>query len=326
MIGKSEKKRWFRKVVKAIGMHNIGLSVSSAILMVGMSLNYEYFLSWTNMEVLAMGFILESIMAIGMTLVIISGGIDLSVSAVLPLTAVLTGFALNAGVPIVPAIIISLVVAGVVGFLNATMASKLSVHPFIATLATMLMLRGINLVITGGATVSGFPKSFCFLGQGEVFGVPMPLIVFAALAFGVGYCLKNHRFFQQVYFIGSNRRAARMSGIKVERFLVFVYVTSAVLAGIAGVIAAAQYGSASNTFGQGSELKVITAVVIGGASLRGGLGTISGTVLGVLFLAIVNNAFVMTGVSSYWQDVVNGSMLLIAVFLGEYLKKRGLRS
>lgn len=306
-------------------MYNIGLSVSIILLMAGMSLGYQYFLTRANMEVLAMGFVLEAIMALGMTLVIISGGIDLSVGAVLAFTAILAGFLLNAGIGIPASIAISLVVAGMIGFLNAMMANLLRVHPFIATLAMMLTLRGVNQVMTKGATVSGFPGAFCFLGQGELLGIPVPLVVFAALAIFFGYCLKNHRFFQQVYFIGGNTRAARVSGIKVDRFLAFVYVTSAVLAGVAGVIAAAQYGSANNTFGQLAELKVITAVVIGGASLSGGLGTVFGTFLGVSFLAIVHNAFVMTGVSTYWQDVVNGAMLLIAVFLGEYLKSRGTR-
>jgi len=325
MMANNQKIGWVQKIIKTFGMYNIGLIISIIVLMLGMSIKYEYFLTWENMKVMAMGFVLEAIMSIGMTIAIISGGIDLSVSAVLPLTAILAGFLLNGGFPILLAIIIPLVVACIIGFMNGTMTNLLRVHPFIVTLATMLTLRGINLVITKGATISGFPKTFCFIGQGELIGIPFPLILFAILAIVIGYSLANHRFFQQVYFIGGNPRAARMSGLKVNRFLVFVYVLSSFLAGVAGIVAAAQYGSANNTFGQMAELKVIAAVFIGGASLYGGFGTMFGTFLGALFLAIIYNAFVMTGVSTYWQDVVVGSMLLIAVFLGAYLKKRGVR-
>jgi ribose transport system permease protein len=148
------------------------------------------------------------------------------------------------------------------------------------------------------------------------------LILFAILAIVIGYLLKNHRYFQQAYFIGGHRRSARMSGIKVERFIVFAFVLNALLAGLAGVVVCSQYGAASVSYGQNAELRVIAAVAIGGASFTGGTGTIFGTVLGVLFLAMVYNAFNMTGVNTYWQDVAIGAMLFIAVFLGEYLKRR----
>jgi len=317
-----------RRGVRAVGMYNIGLAGTIALLAVVMSVKYEYFLTRTNLEVAAMGFVLEAIMALGMTLVIISGGIDLSVGAVLPFSAILAGLSLGAGLGVVPAVVLAIVAAGVIGFANAGMAILFRVHPFIATLATMLTLKGVNLVITGGATVSGFPDAFCAMGQGRLrgVGVPIPLVIFAVLAVVIGYCLKNHRFFQQVYFVGGNPRAARTSGIKVTRFLLFVYVLSGALAGLAGVIAAAQYGSANNTFGQNAELRVIAAVVIGGASLFGGVGTIFGTFLGLLFLAIVNNALFMAGVSAYWHDIVNGAMLLMAVLVGESLRRRGRRN
>jgi ribose transport system permease protein len=191
------------------------------------------------------------------------------------------------------------------------------VHPFIATLATMLSLKGVNLVITRGAPIAGFPDGFSFLGRGRVLGLPFALVLFVVLAAAIGYVLSNNRYGQQVYLIGGNLRAARLSGVRVERVLLVAYTMCSLLAGLAGVLAASQYVSASTGFGQSSELRVITAVAIGGASLNGGTGSIGGSVLGVLFLAIVYNAFAMSGVSTYYQDVVSGVMVLSAVLLAQ---------
>lgn len=301
---------------------NIGLIASVIMLAVAMSIAYPTFLTAVNVEVIGMGFIQEAIMALGMTLVIISGGIDLSVAAVLPFTAIIVGLLLRAQVGVAPAIVITLLAAAVIGFLNALMVNRLKVHPMIATLATATMIRGISLVITEGQTVAGFPENFYFLAQGRVLGMPLPIMMFFFLAIVFWYLLKNHTYFQQIFFIGGNPRAARLSGINVERTLVFVYVTSAVLAGLAGIITASQYISANTGFGLNSELRVITAVVIGGASLSGGKGSIGGTIWGVLFLAIINNAFVQSGAPTYWQDIVNGGMLLVAVCLDQVLKIR----
>jgi ribose/xylose/arabinose/galactoside ABC-type transport system permease subunit len=264
-----------------------------------------------------MNFVLEAFMALGMTAVIISGGIDLSVGAVLPFAAIITGLLLRAGVPVPIAIVVTLAASAAIGIVNAGIANLFRVHAFIATLAVMLSLKGVNLVITRGAPIAGFPESFAFFGRGRLLGLPFALVLFAVLALLVGSFLSHHRDGQQVYLIGGNPRAARLSGVKVERVLVGVYALCATLAGLAGVIAASQYASASTGFGQNSELRVITAVAIGGASLNGGTGSIGGSVLGVLFLAIVYNGFVMSGVSTYWQDVVSGAMVLAAVLLAQ---------
>ena len=297
--------------------YTLGLAATVAAIFAVVAALYPQFTDMANVEVLAMNFILEAFMALGMTAVIISGGIDLSVGAVLPFAAIVTGLQLRAGVPVPIAIGVSLAASAGVGALNATMTRAFRVHPFIATLATMLSLKGVSLVITRGAPVAGFPESFAFLGHGRILGVPFALVLFAVLAVAVGSVLAHHRYGQQVYLIGGNVRAARLSGVKVERVLMAVYVLSSSLAGLAGVVAASQYVSASTGFGQNSELRVITAVAVGGASLNGGTGSIGGSVLGVLFLAIVYNAFAMSGVSTYWQDVVSGVMVLAAVLLAQ---------
>lgn len=303
-----------------------GLLAAIIVLAVVMQLNFPIFLTPFNVEIMSVNFVSEAIIALGMTIVIITGGIDLSVAAVMPFAAILFGLSVNAGIPMALAIAIVLVAAALIGFLNASMTNAFRVHPFIATLAMLLTLRGVNLVLTGGSTVSGFRRATAWLGQGYVFGVPVSIAVFLVLALVFAYLLNNQSFFRRAYFVGGNKHSARLSGINVERYLVFVYMTSAVLAGVAGILTAAQYGAASNGYGQNLELRVITAVVIGGASLFGGTGSILGSVLGVVFLGMIYNAFDMVGVSTYWKDVVIGCLLPIAVFISEYLRRSQARA
>ena len=313
------------RTVHSIGLHSSALIAVLILMIVGMTIRSPYFLTWGNIEVIMTGFVLEAIMAIGMTFVIISGGIDLSVSSVLPLTAILAGFLLTSGIPVGIAILITLAVAVCIGFFNAFLKIVLDVHPFIATLATMLTIRGLALAVSKGENISGFPEEFTHLGQGRILNIPIPILIFFALIFIMGYLLKNHRFFQQVYFIGYNPKAAMVSGMKVNRFYLFVFGFSSFLAGVAGLLAAAQYGAAHNSYGIGSELRVITAVAIGGSSMvRGGTGTMFGTFLGIIFMAILSNAFMMSGISTYWQDIVTGVMLLLAILLAESIKGRQL--
>jgi ribose transport system permease protein len=302
----------------------VGLAVTLLVLIAAMTIAFPEFATFANGQVIATGFMPEALMSLGMTAVIVSGGIDLSVGAVLPFTAILAGLMLHAGVSVPLAIGTALICSAVVGLLNAALSSALRVHPFIVTLATMLVLKGVNLVVTGGAPVSGFPTGFTMLGQGTLGGVPAPLIVFTVLATVFGVALRHHRFWQQVYLIGGNPRAAQLAGVPVDRILLVVYAVCALMAGVAGVLVAAAYGSVSAGFGQNSELKVITAVVLGGANLNGGTGSIGGTLLGVLLLAVLYDAFTMTGVSTYWQDVVSGAMVLGSVLAAELLNRRRL--
>jgi ribose transport system permease protein len=214
-------------------------------------------------------------------------------------------------------------VAALIGAFNAWMTNTLRVHPFISTLAMMLTVRGLALALSGGSNVtSDFPKSFLFLGQGRVLGIPFPIVVFLVLAAVLGVLLKHHRFFQQVYFIGDNPKAAKLSGIRVERFLYFLFVLSSLTACTSGVLTAALYDNASNSYGINSELRVITAVVLGGTNIvKGGTGTIFGTVLGIAFMSIVYNAFVMANINPYWETIVIGSTLLAAVLLVDFFKR-----
>jgi ribose/xylose/arabinose/galactoside ABC-type transport system permease subunit len=292
-----------------------GLAGAALLVAAAMAAHDPEFLSAANLEVLAMNFVLEAFMALGMTLVIISGGIDLSVGAVLPFSAILTALLLRDGTAAPMAVSIALAASACVGAINGALSLALAAHPFVITLATMLSLRALNLVLTSAGPLSGLPPEFGWIGQEDVLGIPAALLLFVVLALAVGTGLSRHRLGQQTYLLGGNARAARASGVPTGPLLVSVYAISGLLAGVAGVVAASQYGSASAGFGQNSELRVITAVVIGGGSLSGGRGTLTGTIVGILFLAVVYSAFATTGVSTYWQDVVTGALVLAAVIL-----------
>jgi ribose/xylose/arabinose/galactoside ABC-type transport system permease subunit len=308
----------------ALGMQNTILIALIVVTFAGMSIIVPNFFSGANIEVLLMGFIFEGIMALGMTLVIIAGGIDLSVSAVLPFSAIIIAFFFKAKMSILPAIAITYFLAMGIGSFNAWMSNTLKVHPFVATLASMLTIRGLALAISNGENVtSDFPAGFSFLGQGKLAGIPIPIVIFIVLAVVIGTLLKHQRFLQQVYFIGDNPRAAKVSGIKVEAFMYFVFILSSVLACTCGILTASLYNNASNSYGLNSELRVITAVVIGGTNIvKGGTGTIGGTVLGVIFMSIIYNAFVMAGINPYYETIVIGGILLAAVTLMEVSKKK----
>lgn len=310
-------------LVRTVGVQNACLIVIIAVVFTCMSLFANSFFSPANFEVLIMGFIFEAIMALGMTLVIIAGGIDLSVGSVLAFSAIITAYFFKAGFSIPLALVCTFAISGLIGVFNAWMTNTLRVHPFISTLAMMLTVRGLGLAISNGENVtSDFPSQFLFLGQGRVLGIPFPIVVFLALATILGVLLKHHRFFQLAYFIGDNPKAAKLSGLRVERFLYFIFVLSSLLACTSGVLTAALYDNASNSYGINSELRVITAVVLGGTNIvKGGTGTIFGTVLGIVFMSIVYNAFVMANINPYYETIVIGSTLLVAVFLVDFFKK-----
>ena len=303
-----------------------GLALAIVVFAIIVQLNFPVFLSLPNINVMFVNFLPEAIIALGMTIVIITAGIDLSVAGIYPFSAIVVGLLMLAGAPIPVAILLTLAAGAVIGAINAFISNKFRVHPFIATLAILLILRGVNIIITGGSPVSGFPEGFAIFGQAGIdmggFTLRYSVFIWLALALLTGYLLRHHRFWRLSYFIGGNRRSARMSGINVERYLVFVYMLSGALAAVAGIIVASQFNAANNSYGQNLELRVITAVVIGGADLNGGAGSILGSMLGVLFIAMIYNAFAMSGISTYWQDVVVGAMLLASILLGEALKRR----
>lgn len=321
------KGKTLRQRVYQANWHYCVLSLMILVIILVMSLTSRNFLSVNNINVLINNFIMEAIMALGMTMVIITGGTDISISGILPFTAIMFAYTLQWNVPIPVAVIAAIALGGLIGIINNELRRILNIHPMIVTMATQLTLKGLNLAITDGSVISGFPEAFSGLVNFRPFGISLPILVYAVLAVFFLLFSKYNRQFLYVFFVGGNKEASRLSGMKTEKVLRFVYMMSGLLAGLAGVLTTITYNSASYSYGQNVELKVITAVAIGGTSMtHGGEGSIFGTLLGTLFMALIYNAFVQSGISTYYQDVFTGVMLIAAVLLSEALraiKKRG---
>lgn len=304
-----------------MNFHYLVLIMMILILVGVMTVRTPYFLTLTNLQVLIDTFIMEAIMALGMTMVIISGGIDLTIAGILPFSSIILAVLLMKDVPLIPAMLLVLLLAAGIGIVTNFLRKNLNLHPMVVTMAIAAVLKGVDLTITGGSAISGLPDSFVRLGGVRIAGMPISWIVYILLAVVFLYFSKNNKHFLQVFFVGGNEDAARLSGIKVESVYRNVYVISAVLAAVAGILTAITYSSASYSYGTNADLRVITTVAIGGTSLtHGGSGSIAGTLLGTLFMAIIYNAFVMSGISTYYQDVVTGAFLIGAVLLSEGMK------
>jgi ribose transport system permease protein len=196
---------------------------------------------------------------------------------------------------------------------NGLIVAKLKINPFVTTLASLSIFRGLSYIITSGRNISGLPDGFQLIGQARYFGVQLPIIFAIIILVVSDILLRNSRFLRQNYYIGGNEKAALLSGINVDRMTIFSYTLTAVLAAWAGIVFTARMGSASCQAGTGWELRVITAVILGGASLKGGSGTVFGTFLGVFLMALITNALTLLGVDIYWQQFVVGIVLITAV-------------
>lgn len=309
-----------KNLLYKVNWHYMVLIAMILITIIVMGSTTPFFLSWANIDILINNFIMEAIMALGMTLVIITGGSDISVSGILPFCAILFAYMLKWDIPIALAIVLGILLGGIIGLINNMLRRVLHIHPMIVTMAMQLTLRGLNLAITDGSVISGFSEGFNALANFKPLGVSLPIWIYIILAVFFLVFTKKNKLFLKVFFVGGNEEASKLSGIKTESILRFVYVVNGLLAGLAGVLSTIVYSSASYSYGQGVELKVITAVAIGGTSMvHGGEGSIVGTLLGTLFMALIYNAFVQSGISTYYQDVFTGAMLIVAVLVSEAL-------
>ncbi|PKH25273.1 ABC transporter permease [Enterobacterales bacterium CwR94] len=308
------------------GIHKqreVGLIVIIALIFVVMSFTSPYFLTWANMKAMLLSFSIEGIVVVGMTILLIVGGIDLSVGAVVCLSMVVAGQLFLSGMDPWLASLGGILAAAAVGLVMGLTVTKIGLSHFIASLAAMVIVRGLCMIITQGTPLSLFtlPVNFKFLGQGALWGVPFVIILFFVLVALFDFLLRKATLFRKVFYTGSNERAAAYSGININRIKLWVTVLTSTLAGIAGIIYMARLGSATPTFGVGMELNVIAAAVIGGASLKGGTGSILGAVLGVALLSIVTSSLILINVSVYWQELIKGLILLAAVSLDHLLNK-----
>jgi ribose transport system permease protein len=299
----------------------IGMILVAGIVMMQLS---AFFLTEGNLRSVLVGMVPGAIIAIGMAVLLASGGFDLSVAAVMALCGTIGAYLMDKDVPIVAAVFMALALGAVIGAGNGVLVTFLRVNPLVATLGTLLVARGLALVITEGYNVSNLPRGFVQLGQDGpgIFQLPWMVWIMLGLALVGDLALRHTRFLRQVYYIGGNERAARLSGIRVDALRVFTYVLSGTLAALAGLLLAARLNTAVPTAGQNLELTVIAAAVLGGASLAGGEGTVLGAVLGVAFLALLSNALTLLNVSIFWQIVTTGIVLIVAVTLDMLLRRR----
>jgi ribose transport system permease protein len=306
----------------ALAVREAGVLVALVVLCVALSLASPYFFTLRNVFNVLQGMSTIGIMAVGTTIVLIAGGLDLSVGSVLAVGAVLTARLMTYdGLNPWLAVAVGLAAGGALGLVNGVLVTKVRIVPFIATLGTLSIARGLAfLLATGGAAsvASNVPMrdpGVAFLGAGYVGPVPVPVILMLLFVGVAAVLLSRTVLGRQIYAVGSNARAARLSGISVERVQLITYVVAGVLSAIAGVVTTGLLSTASTNLGQGVELDVIAAAVIGGTSLSGGEGTVIGTLIGAAIMAVVRNAFVLLGLPLHLQIMIIGVVILLAVGL-----------
>ena len=321
----SPRRSPLRRILQAfIDIRELTLLVLIAAIIIVMANINPYFFSVANFRAVAVGMAPTAIIVIGMAILLASGGFDLSVGSVMALSSTVVAMLLLTGMPIPVAVGLGLVLGVIAGILNGLLVTGLGINPLIATLGTMSIARGIALVLTEGFSISSLPAEFAWIGKADVGGFPVIVLFTLALVLVFDLAVRHTRFFRQVYFIGANEKAALLSGIHVTRVRIIAYALAGFLAALAGVLLASRLMSGTPTAGNGIELQVLAAAVIGGASLRGGEGTILGAFLGVVFVALINNSMTMLAVSIYWQMIVIGSVLVAAVALDMLIRnKRG---
>lgn len=301
-------------------LRRYGMVLAFILLSLALSVLSNSFLTVSNILNIARQVSINAIIAAGMTFVILTAGIDLSVGSVLAFSGAIMAGLLSAGRPIPMAIVAGFVVGGLMGVVNGIVIARGKVQPFIATLAMLTIGRGATLVYTDGRPITGLPDAFVWLGAGEVGKVPVPVIIMALVFVGCYVVLSRTVLGRYVYAIGGNEEAARLSGVNVTFYKALAYVIAALLSTISAIILTARLNSAQPTAGSGYELDAIAAVVLGGTTLAGGEGGIAGTLLGAFIIGVLNNGLNLLNVSSFYQLVVKGVVILLAVLLDRRLR------
>ncbi|MCL2618398.1 MAG: ABC transporter permease [Defluviitaleaceae bacterium] len=311
------------KLWSGSGKTEIFLAAVLLVLFVVFGTLSPVFLTTFNLMNLLRQTAIVGVVTIGMVFVIISSGIDLSVGSVVGFSGVITATALVAGVPIPLAILAAVSLSALVGLVNGVLIYDGKVPPFIATLGTMAVLRAVIMLITGAQMISGLPREFLVIAQASLFGIPILAVVWIALTVVAFLVIRTTVFGRSIFAYGSNKEAARLSGINVRHTLYGVYMYSAVMCAIAGVLLTARLSSATPTAGSGFELDAIAAAVVGGASLSGGEGSILGAFLGALMMSTLRQGGTLIGLNSFIMEIIIGSLIVVAVLLDQVRKRRG---
>ena len=300
----------------------LSAAVPLVVLMIVLPLANPRFLTVSNLTSVLLQAAVYVIMALGMSFVLMTGGIDLSQGSLLALTGVVAAYIVENQGSVLLAILASILVGALVGVVNGSVISRLSIPPFIMTLSTMYLCRGLTLVITQASPISISSDTFRWIGSGDFLGIPVPVIIFVTAAIIGQFILSNTATGRYILPVGSNREAARLSGIKTRWNECKVYIISGIMVAIAGVVYVARLGAAQANAGQSYEMEAVAASVLGGTSVLGGEGNIVGTVLGAIVVAIIRNAIVLLEVSTYYQQMITGAVILLAVIVDVQRKAR----
>ncbi|MCL4465904.1 MAG: ABC transporter permease [Chloroflexi bacterium] len=310
----------FLDILRAREMAMVALILITSIIL---SLTTDHFLKGSNLIAIARAFSMESLVVVGMSMLLIGGFFDLSVGSVMALAGVVTASLIVKGhAPIFLAILGGLAVGGVTGAINGFVVTRIKVNALIATLGMMSIARGVALGYTEGRSQINLPQSFNFIGQGDLWNMPLIVLYMLVIVLVADTLMRRGRAPRQLYYVGGSEKASRLSGINVDMVVFLAFVASGLLAALAGVITTARLTSGVPTAFTGVELRIIAACVIGGCSLAGGEGSVLGAVLGLIFMAIVSNAMTLFGVSIYWEGVVTGTILVVAVSLDMISRRR----
>ena len=307
---------WRGRAGRVLGAKETGLAGVLVVIVLFLAWRSPDFLNSANLTVVSRQIALALFISIGMTFVILSGAIDLSVGSVVALVSVMVGqLMVTAGLHPVLATALALVVGTLVGVFNGAVVAYSRIPSFVVTLGTLAMGSGLALGITQGQTISGFPTGFLAIGQGSTLGIPNPVWLAAVAAVVAHLVLSRTTFGRHVYLLGSNEQAALLSGIAVRRTKILIFTVASGMAACAAIVETARLTVGQPSAGGGYELAAIGAVVIGGASLFGGEGSILGTVLGTTLLGLILNGLILLGISAYWQQVFSGAVIILAVAL-----------
>ena len=300
---------------KTAMIKKLGPLLGLLLLSIVLAVISEDFLTVSNLLNVARQISLNAIISVGMTFILLTGGIDLSVGSIVAISGSITAGLLVQGTDSILAIGAGLLLGAALGAINGLLITRGKLPPFIATMGMMTIARGYCLIYTEGRPITGFSEAFRWLGGGYIAGIPVPVFIMAFLFLAAYIFLKQNRFGRYIYAIGGNEEAARLSGISTQKVLVSIYILSGFLAALSGIILTSRLNSAQPTAGVGFEMDAIAAVVLGGTSLSGGVGTIGGTVIGAMIIGVLDNGLNLLNVSSFYQQVAKGIVILLAVLL-----------
>jgi len=307
-----------RKVTSSI---QFSIFVVLVVMCVALSIVNPTFITVNNLQSVTRAFSYIAIMAIGELLVILTGGIDLSIGSMVGLGGLLSAYLIvNAELPVLVAVLAAILACTAFGVINGFLITRVNLPPFIATLGIMSIARSVCYIITKGYPILRLPKSFLYIGQGYVGPIPFPVILMVLVGVGASVSLRKTVTGRRIFALGGNEEATRFSGINTNRIKMLVYILSATLAGFAGVILTSRMGSAQSSVGISYELDGIAAVIIGGTSMSGGEGSVIGTIIGAAIMGIIKNALVLLQVDPYWQQLIIGLVIILAVSIDQIRK------